>query len=53
LWGFQVFRVLGVISGMAVMARRAGRRDRCKPGIHGEVADSGAVAARGEWRCPE
>jgi hypothetical protein len=33
-----------------VMARRAGRRDRGKYGIPGEVADSGAGAARGERR---
>jgi hypothetical protein len=38
---------------MAVVARRAGRRDRGWPGIPGEVADSGAVAARGERRWPE
>jgi hypothetical protein len=35
------------------MARKGGRRDRGKPGIPGEVADSGAGAARGEWRWPE
>jgi hypothetical protein len=45
--------VLGVISGTTVMARKGGRRDRGKPGIPGEVADSGAGAARGEWRWPE
>jgi hypothetical protein len=32
------------------MARRADRRDRGKSGIPGEVADSGAGAARGERR---
>jgi hypothetical protein len=53
LWGFPIFRVLGVISGTTVMARKGGRRDRGKPGIPGEVADSGAGAARGEWRWPE
>jgi hypothetical protein len=30
----------GVIFGTAMMARRAGRRDRGKPGIPGEVADT-------------
>jgi hypothetical protein len=37
-----------IISGTAVMARLAGRRDRGKSGIPGKVADSGAGAARGE-----
>jgi hypothetical protein len=36
-----------------VMARRTGRRDRGMRGIPGEVADSGAGAARGERRWPE
>jgi hypothetical protein len=37
-----------------VMARRAGRRDRDKPGIPGEVADCGAMAALGgTTRWPE
>jgi hypothetical protein len=35
------------------MARWAGRRDRGKPGIPGEVADNGAVAVRYERRWPE
>jgi hypothetical protein len=43
----------GVISGTAMMARRAGRRGRGKPEIPGKVADSGASAARGERRWPE
>jgi hypothetical protein len=51
--GFLGFSGAGVISGTAVMARRAGRRDRGKLGIPGEVADSGAGAARGELRWPE
>jgi hypothetical protein len=38
---------------MAVMARRGGRWDHGKPGIPGEVADSGVVAARSERRWPE
>jgi hypothetical protein len=38
---------------MVVMARRTGRWDRGMPGIPGEVADSGAGAARGERRWPE
>jgi hypothetical protein len=33
---------------MVVVMRRAGRRDRGKPGIPGEVADRGAVAALGD-----
>jgi hypothetical protein len=40
--GFSVFSGVGVISGTTVMARRAGRRDRGKPGIPGKVADNGA-----------
>jgi hypothetical protein len=48
--GFSGF---GVISRTAVMARRAGRRDRGKPGILGKVADSSAGAARGERRWPK
>jgi hypothetical protein len=51
--GFPGFSDTGVISGTAVMARRAGRRDRGKSGIPGEVADSGTGAARGERRWPE
>jgi hypothetical protein len=51
--GFSGFSGAGVISGTAVMARRAGRRDRGKPGIPGEVADSGAVAVCGERWWPE
>jgi hypothetical protein len=43
----------GVISGTTVMARRAGRRDRGKPGIPGKVADNSVGAARGERRWPE
>jgi hypothetical protein len=35
------------------MARRAGQWDCGKSGIPGEVADSGAGAARGERRWPE
>jgi hypothetical protein len=45
LWVFPGFWDTGLISGTAVMARRAGRRDRGKSGIPGEVADSGAGAA--------
>jgi hypothetical protein len=48
--GFPGFSDIGVNSGTAVMARRTGRRDRGMPGIPGEVADSGAGAARGERR---
>jgi hypothetical protein len=51
--GVSRFSGAGVISGTTVMARRAGRRDRGKLGIPGEVADSGAVAARGERRWPK
>jgi hypothetical protein len=51
--GFPGFSDISVISGTAVMARRTGRRDRGKSGIPGEVADSGARAARGERRWPE
>jgi hypothetical protein len=42
-----------VISGTVVMAERTDRRDRGKSGILGEVADSGAGAARSERRWPE
>jgi hypothetical protein len=45
--GFSGFLGAGAISGMVVMARRAGRRDSGKPGIPGEMADRGAVAALG------
>jgi hypothetical protein len=50
----RVFPVSGVIVifGMAVMARRTGRRDRGVRGIPGVVADSGAGAAR-DGRRPE
>jgi hypothetical protein len=41
-----VFSDTGVNSGMAVMARRTGRRDRGGCGIPGVVADSGVGAAR-------
>jgi hypothetical protein len=51
--GFPGFSDAGVISGTSVMARRAGRQDRGKPGIPGKVADNGARAARGERRWPE
>jgi hypothetical protein len=51
--GFSGFSGVGVISGTVVMERRAGRRDRGKPGIPGKVADSGAGAAGGERRWPE
>jgi hypothetical protein len=51
--GFSGFSGAGVISGTAVMARRAGRWDCGKPGIPGEVADNGVGAARGELRLPE
>jgi hypothetical protein len=51
--GFSDFSGVGVISGMAVMARRAGQWDDGKPEIPGKVADSGAGAARGERRWPE
>jgi hypothetical protein len=45
--GFSDFSGVGAIPGTVVMARRAGRRDRGKPGIPSEVADRGAVAALG------
>jgi hypothetical protein len=45
---FSGFSGAGVISGTAVMARRADRRDRGKSGIHGKLADNGAGATRGE-----
>jgi hypothetical protein len=51
--GFSGFSGAIVIFGTAVMARRTGRRDRDMPGIPGEVADSGAGAARGERWWPE
>jgi hypothetical protein len=51
--GISRFSGAGVISGTAVMARRAGQRDRGKPGIPGEVADSSAGAARGERQWPK
>jgi hypothetical protein len=51
--GISRFSGAGVISGTAVMARRASRRHRGKPGIPSEVADSGAGAARSERRWPE
>jgi hypothetical protein len=51
--GFSGFSGVGVIFGTAMMARRADRRDRGKPGIPGKVADSGTWAARGERRWPE
>jgi hypothetical protein len=50
---FSRFSGGGVISGSAVMARRAGRRDRGKPGFPSKVADSDAGAAHGEWRWPD
>jgi hypothetical protein len=50
---FPGFSDVGVISGTAVMARRAGRRDRGKSGISGEVADNCVGAAHGERRWPE
>jgi hypothetical protein len=50
LWGriLRGFPVSGfsVIFGMAVMARRSGRRNRGVRGILGVVADRGAGAAR-------
>jgi hypothetical protein len=51
--GFSGFLDTGVIFGTVVMARRAGRRDRGKSEIPGEVADSGAGVTRGEQRWPE
>jgi hypothetical protein len=51
--GFSGFSGVSVIFGTAVMARRTGRRDRGVLGIPGEVADSGAGAARGVRRWPE
>jgi hypothetical protein len=45
--GFSGFSGAGVISGITVMARRGGRRDRSKPEIPDEVADRGAVVALG------
>jgi hypothetical protein len=51
--GFPGLSDTSVNSGMAVMARRTGRRDRGMPRIPGEVADSGTGAARGEQRWPE
>jgi hypothetical protein len=45
LWVFPSFSDSGVNSGMAVMVRRAGRRDRGKFGIPGKVADRGVGAA--------
>jgi hypothetical protein len=51
--GFPGFSDTGVISGMVVMARRTGWRDRGKSRIPGEVADSGAGAARCERWWPE
>jgi hypothetical protein len=43
---FLGFSDTGVNSGMAVMARRTGRRDRGVRGIPGMVADRGAGVAR-------
>jgi hypothetical protein len=51
--GFSCFSGVSMIFGTAVMARQTGRLDRGMPGIFGEVADSGAGAARCEWRWPE
>jgi hypothetical protein len=45
LVGFSGFSGAGAISGTAVVARRAGRRDRGWPGILGVMADRGVVAA--------
>jgi hypothetical protein len=53
LRGFLGFSGADVISGTAVTARRADLRDCGKSGIPGDVADSGAGAARGERRWPE
>jgi hypothetical protein len=50
---FSGFSGAGVISGTTLMARRAGRWDRGKPGIPGKVADSSAGAAHGERRWPD
>jgi hypothetical protein len=50
---FSGFSGAGVISRTAVMAWRAGRRDRGKPGIPGKAAESGTGAARGERQWPE
>jgi hypothetical protein len=48
------FSGAGATSGTTVMASQAGQRDRGKPGIPGEVADRGAVAALGgTTRWPE
>jgi hypothetical protein len=49
---FFGFSSVGIISGTAVMARRAGQRDRGVRGIPGAVADSGAGVA-GDGRRPE
>jgi hypothetical protein len=50
--GFFSFSGAGAISGTTVMARRAGRRDRGKTEIPGDVADHGVVAALGDTtRC--
>jgi hypothetical protein len=51
--GFPGFSDTGVIFGTTMMARRAGRQDRGKSGIPGEVTDNDAGAARGERRWPE
>jgi hypothetical protein len=51
--GFSGFSGVIVISGTAVMARRAGRRDRDKSGSPGGVVDSGAGVARGGRLWPE
>jgi hypothetical protein len=45
LRGFPVSGI-SVIFGMALMARRTGRRDRDMRGIPGVVADRGSGAAR-------
>jgi hypothetical protein len=49
---FLGFSDTGVNSGMAVMARRTGQRDRGVRGIPGVVADRGAGTAR-DGRQPE
>jgi hypothetical protein len=51
--GISRFSGANAIFGMAVMARRGGRRDHGKPGIPGEVVDNGVGAARSERRWPE
>jgi hypothetical protein len=46
--GISGFSGAGAISGTAVVARRAVRRDRGWPGILGVMADRGVVR---DWRC--